>query len=216
VKIAIVTPTWNRPDFLRQTHRYVLGQNVGDAVVRWFVLDDSATALTDDWTTSAPVDYRWLPEKTALGRKRNMLNDAALAWGADYVADMVAILSGPDQIAGSGPHYYYHIASGKIVKIPAARPQSSCNHLLCYRASFLKTARSDDSRNFAEEASFLKGQAVAQHPDIAKVHFATIHPNNTVSKRNYILNPAYQTALTLDDFAMDAADRQFYLDRTKV
>jgi hypothetical protein len=224
MKIAIVTPTWNRPEFLRQTHRYMRAQRLAQAQIRWFVLDDSDFPISDDWTQSMQVAYRWLDAKITLGRKRNMLNDAARAWGADficamddddwygpdYVADMVGLLSGPHDMAGSGPHYYCHIASGRIVKVPAVRPDSTCNALLCYRASVLQTARYDDNRTFAEEAAFLAGHRVAQHPDIARVHLATIHGNNTVSKRNYLLNPAYQTPLTLADFPMEEADRQFY------
>lgn len=227
MKIAIVTPTWNRPDFLRQTHGYMRAQRNVQGQLRWFVLDDSAAAMPDDWTRSAQVDYRWLDAKTPLGRKRNMLNDAAVAWGADiicamddddwygadYVADMVNILSGPHLMAGSGLHYYCHIASGKIVRVPSVRPDTTCNAVLCYRASVLKTARYDDTRSFAEEAAFLSGQVVAQHADIAQVHLATIHGSNTVSKRNYVLGGAYQTDLTLADFPMADADRQFYQAR---
>ena len=227
LKVAIVTPTFGRSAFLRQTLAYVLQQQVHGATLKWFVLDDSpAPERRLPAAGPEPVSYRWVAGRMPLGAKRNALNDMALHWGADficsmddddwygddYVAEMVQLLrQGPHEFAGSGEHYYYDVPLGAVLRAFAVRDLTSCNGVLCYRASVLRRgARYGEDARSGEEPAFIGHSPVTQHADIRRVNLALSHLDNTVSKKNYRLNPKNHTALTLADFPMRPADRLFH------
>lgn len=82
-KFAIVTPTYQRSAFLDQAYHYATGQILTPNIqLKWFVLDDSAVPHASDWVQQDPsVNYQWVDQRIPLGKKRNILNDEALAWG---------------------------------------------------------------------------------------------------------------------------------------
>ncbi|OKP63814.1 hypothetical protein BTE77_35250 [Ensifer adhaerens] len=228
MKIAVVTPTHCRPDFLRQTLRYVRAQTV-QAEVAWFILDDSPNPVLEQWAHAPNIFYVHVPEKLKLGEKRNRLNDMASAWGADlicsmddddwygpdYLADMASLLAQPGvEIAGSGAIFFYHVQSGRILAPPAVRPMTTCNGVLCYRTSLLQVARYNLNSSSGEEPTFIGRRPVGQHPRIQHVNLALAHDTNTVSKRNYFLDRTCHTELSLEEFPMEEADRQFYRNLT--
>ncbi|MDM0122206.1 glycosyltransferase [Variovorax arabinosiphilus] len=231
-KIAVVTPTFNRPELLVQTLRYFLAQDVVDSDnLHWFVLDDSPVPGSLASLQDPRIHYRCLPSKISLGSKRNQLNAMAKAWGADficsmddddwygpqYVSSMVDLLVAKEDclFAGSSQDYYYHVASGKVLRVGASGPGHSCNGVLCYRVAALEGRKYDEGRNFGEEPSFLRGAFVAQHPDIQRVHLALAHAQNTVDKDPIYLAPACHTDLELSRFPMRTEDRLFYLSLTE-
>lgn len=226
-KIAVLTPTCERPDFLAQTLRYVLAQDLPEgAQLHWFVLDDSAAPAQIDGLDDPHIHYRHLPRRMNLGAKRNLLNDMAKEWGADYfcamddddwygpsyVSSMVELLQSTGHFfAGSSKDYYFHVRTGTVLRVGAIGPGHSCNGVLCYRAEALGNGRRyDEHKRFGEEASFLRGAFVAQHPDVRKVHLALVHSGNTVSKEVIYASPACHTAMTLADFPMQLQDQGFY------
>lgn len=226
-RIAVVTPTWERPRLLLQTLRYFFAQDVmRPENLHWFVLDDSAAPSSISRINDPRIHYVHLPRRATLGAKRNQLNEMARQWGADficsmddddwygpsYVGSMVALLQQQPghQFAGSSKDYYYHLPTATVMQVGASGPDHSCNAVLCYRASALEGRRYDDSRQFGEEPSFLNGADVVQHPDIGKVHLALAHAGNTVSKESIFQTPACHTALQLSEFPMQPEDQAFY------
>ncbi|WP_233865347.1 hypothetical protein [Paraburkholderia adhaesiva] len=78
LKVAVVTPTYNRERFLAQSHRYFGAQINPFAALRWFVLDDSPQRSEHGFFSDDPaVDYEWANERLPLGEKRNRLNRKA-------------------------------------------------------------------------------------------------------------------------------------------
>ena len=233
LKIAVLTPTFQRDQFLLQTLSYFLQQQALDAELHWFLFDDSPTPSqhVDIFQQHETVSYLWQSEKLSIGAKRNRLNDLARDWKSDfvcsmddddwygptYVREMIQLLiKQPEyKFSGSGVDYYYEVKKNRILKIPAVSELSSCNGVLCYRGDILNSHRYDDSAKFAEEQSFLRKSPVVQHPDIQKLHLALAHAKNTVTKKNYCYGDKYQVDLTLNDFPMLEQDKQFYLDLYK-
>jgi hypothetical protein len=223
-KIAIVTPSYGRPAYLNQVWSYIRWQRTA-AALRWFVLDDSPEPHPEFHGRETPgLTYAWSSKRLVLGAKRNWLNVQALAWGAayicamddddwygpSYVEDMQGILQA-SRFAGSGEDHYYDVLTGRILFAAAVRPNSSCNGVLCYRAEVVaKGSRYSDTANSGEEPAFIGRDLVAQHPDVKRIHLALAHPGNTVSKRNYRIDPRCQTTLTLDDFPMREEHKAFY------
>lgn len=226
IRVAVVTPTFGRAAFLDRTYRYFKAQQAAGLLLHWFVLDDSPQPQTSGWCRDdVSVSYQWQASRMTLGAKRNHLNDMAAAWGAElvcamddddwygpsYVSSMLALLQGgPHLFAGSGEDLLLDMATGRIIRIPPARPDSSCNGVLCFDACVLAHRRYDESARSGEEPAFLGDSPVAQHPDIGRVHLALAHPSNTVTKKNYLRSQQLFTPLSLDDFPMDAEDRAFY------
>lgn len=227
LRIAFVTPTYGRSAFVSRTIRYVRSQQLAGAEARWFIDDDTPapdpvlSGMVGEW-----VDYSWRDGKIALGAKRNALNDRARAWGADFICAMddddwygpaygfelvTLLLQAPQyDFAGSGNDHYYHVESGRILHVEAARPTTTCNCVLAYRASVLDQCRYDPDATSGEEPAFFGKREVLQLADVRRVHMALAHRQNTTTKRNYVGNPAYRSNLTLLDFPMTDDDREFY------
>ena len=230
LKVAILTPTYQRDHFLQQTQRYVEQQVLHNIDYHWFVLDDSPhnSKHLQDFNQNPNISYYWLENKKTLGYKRNMLNQMALNWGANiicnmddddwyganYVQEMTKLLCSADEIkfVGSGRDFYYDLKSNRVLDIPSVRDFSSCNGVLCYKIEILKSHHYQDEASFAEEQYFLNSEKVYQYQNIQKLHLALAHPNNTVTKKNYCYGDRYLSNLTLDDFPMRNEDREFYRD----
>ena len=229
-KVALVTPTYNRDHFLAQTLQYVLGQITPHYELHWFVADDSAQPSQHEssFKTMPNVSYFWQAQKQSLGSKRNLLNQWACDWGAEficslddddwygsnYVADMVQLLiNHPEyQFAGSSEDYYYDVKNNRILKIDAVNEHSSCNGVLCYRASITKKHSYNPDAKFAEESSFLHKLPVIQNRNIQQLHLALAHDSNTVTKKNYTSHDKFQVNLALTDFPMSPQQIEFYLN----
>lgn len=235
LKIAFVTPTWQRARFLShvlfcvQSQRFDRLPAAVDA--RWFVLDDSPqydrdfADLCRQPGHGIPVDYQWLETRLALGAKRNRLNQQALAWGADYICSiddddwygpdyaqaMVALIDqSPAGLAGSSEDFYLDMQSGCILRFPPCGPWHSCHGVLCFNAAAARQSAYLDDRQSGEEPAFLKGRKVAQLPGIMLYHLGVIHSHNTVPKHKFARDPRVMTQLTLDDLPLLPASRDFY------
>ena len=89
-KVALLTPTYQRNHFLWQTLRYVKQQNMPNAQLRWFIFDDSTVISSHQplFDSDVQIQYTWQAQKMTLGAKRNVLNDQAQRWGADFICSM--------------------------------------------------------------------------------------------------------------------------------
>jgi hypothetical protein len=226
LKVAFVTPTFGRDHFLGQSLRYFKAQHNPFAALRWFILDDSPARSRHCFFSGTPdIEYHWRDTRVRLGEKRNILNRLAQTWGADiicsmddddwygpsYAHDMAELLLQNDAcFAGSGSDYYYDAHNHRILYVAPVRENTSCNGVLCYKTFVLGARSYNSDAAFGEEPAFLQRDPVLQHPAIERVHLALAFSHNTVTKRNYVLDPRCRTALTLADFPMQEADRQFY------
>jgi hypothetical protein len=99
---------------------------------------------------------------------------------------------------------------GHRPRVTLKQCQGEQNGVLCYLTSALDSRRHDDGRRFAEEPSLLKGEFVAQHPDILRVHLALAHPGNTVNKDMLYQSLECHTELQLSQLPTQAEDQAFY------
>jgi glycosyltransferase involved in cell wall biosynthesis len=226
LKVAVVTPTYNRDHLLARSYQYFKAQKNPFDEVRWFVLDDSPQRSKNDFFShDAAIEYQWVEQRIALGEKRNRLNETALAWdadiiccmddddwyGQDYIFDMSTLLLQSDAcFAGSGDDYYFDVSAQRVLFVPAVRESTSCNAVLCYKSFVLQSRRYDSAAKSGEEPAFIQRDKILQHPDIKRVHLAMAYQHNTVSKRGYMKDARRWTDLTLDDFPMHENDRLFY------
>ena len=228
-RVAVVTPSYERAAFLAQAHRLFSGKQTDGLSLRWFVLDDSAEEVNAPWTQDPRVDYRCLSERMVLGAKRNALNDATLAWGADvvvamddddwygpdYVQSMVDVLDDHPEFdfVGSEVDHLWEVSTGRVAQVPPIHGTRTCNNFMAYRASVLPSHRYADDRAAGEEPAFLGRALVAQHPDPRHVHLALAHASNTMTKRNYFgpKSACELPGMGLGDFVQDVASRRFYL-----
>ncbi len=227
LKFAILTPSYERAMLLNQCYRYARYQQLTrNIVIKWFVVDDSQQQHQASWLVETDfVDYLWLPTRTPLGAKRNLLNQRALNWGADYLFAMddddwygdeyLAVLYALIQssglaLAGSEQMYFYDIATGKIGKTHHIHGNTTCNGFMAYtRAHAMARCYANDAKS-GEEPAFIRGCHVAQYSAPQNLHLMLIHPHNTVSKHNYLRDPRCQSNLTVDDLPLHDADKTFY------
>ena len=75
-KVSIITPTYNREQFLGQTYSYVRSQTYPD--IEWLILDDSRTpSKIFPAINTTDVRYEHTTQRLSIGEKRNRLVDRA-------------------------------------------------------------------------------------------------------------------------------------------
>lgn len=102
MKISIVTPTFNRPEFLMLCYKCVISQKYDN--IEWLILDDSDKS-NDHFSrlNKQNIIYHHSPLKLSIGEKRNRLVEKATGeiiinfddddyYSPDYVSEMVAAL----------------------------------------------------------------------------------------------------------------------------
>ena len=98
--VSIITPTFNRPQYLPIATRFVLDQSIAD--FEWLILDDSPVPSEFMLGVSDPrVIYEHAKEKRTTGGKRNYLIRKARA-------DIIALLDDDDFY---GPNYLSNMMS---------------------------------------------------------------------------------------------------------
>ncbi|MEH6630509.1 MAG: glycosyltransferase [Halopseudomonas aestusnigri] len=232
VRVVVVTPTYNRLNFLQQANRYFRDQDYPHPEnLFWCVLDDSeqkpSTLFHVSLNSASNIIYKHHSEKLVIGRKRNMLNDMALSLGADivcamddddwygpsYVREMVELLMGSDfPLAGGSAIHYYIAGEDRIIFFNRPfGPFHSCNNLLAYKTGLLKYTSYDDGKATGEEMAFTKRFKIPliQHPMTKRIFLGLIHPKNVVSKDFISENVKFKTDLMLEDFSMDQKTKNF-------
>ncbi|HFZ8994043.1 TPA: glycosyltransferase [Citrobacter freundii] len=227
--VSVVTPTWNRAAFLPYLLYMYRYQDYPADRRELVILDDSPQSnqpIIDKLTQGHPekfnIRYIYHPERLALGKKRNMLNELArgeyiLCMDDDdyYPADKIsytigmmqkhrALISGSDQI----PIWYSHI--NRIFKTHSFGRQHIPNGTFCYHRNYLRKHRYDDECNIAEERSFTNNFTAnpLQLPGERTI-LCISHSQNTFDK-DFILGSNIALDSSIEQWVIDPMLKNWY------
>jgi glycosyltransferase involved in cell wall biosynthesis len=227
--ISVLTPTYNRRNFMRIAIELFKAQTWPQSQMEWIVLDDGTDQVEDLFTGMTNVVYISMGEgiKMKIGAKRNMLNamakgDIMVCMDDDdyYPPDrvphvVIKFIQNPKvQLAGSSEMYLYFRTDGKIVKAGPYNPNHCTNGTMAYRREYMLAHRYDETQTHAEEKSFLDDY---KNPMIQLDPFKTIlvmcHADNTFDKnglRNGSNPMLTETTMKIKSFIKQKTLRDFF------
>lgn len=227
--VSVVTPTWNRRHFLPYLLYMFQYQDYPADRRELVILDDSPDSSADlveiiKKYAVCPelIRYYHLPQRLAIGAKRNQLNtlargDYILCMDDDdyYPADKIsytlaemqrhkATFAGCDSI----PIWYSHI--DRIYRSDTWGPRHALNGTFAFHRSHLRRHRFDDEAQLAEEGSFLRNftTPVLQLAPERSI-LCISHSGNTVDK-DFVMGSGQRDPRTLADVVTDAHLMRFY------
>ena len=230
--VSILTPTYNRREFIPSLIETVRAQTFDLKKCEWVVLDDSPESNADlfqDLVSSKTIKlryYHFVDGKLPLGTKRNMLNDLAegdilIAFDDDdyhcpsRISHSVTMLNKHKaEFAGNSLMYLYFTDDETIWKYDGQHGASHfTNGTAAYRRSYLSGHKYDPVAQTAEESSFSNQyeNAIVQLDPLRTI-LVKCHPTNTVDKRfTRMVNPAMKpTVLKLRDFIKCPRQREAF------
>ncbi len=229
--VSILTPTYNRRQFLPRLYSYILAQEYPLERMEWVILDDGTDSVEDliagfRAEGKLEIQYHRASEKLTIGTKRNRLH--TLARGDifvnmdddDYymparVSHAVITLRGKNvQIVGSSRNHLYYTDDGSIWSVGPYAPNHATFGTMAYTRQYTKHHKCDETKPYAEEVEFTNRytESLAQL-DPMKVMLVLCHSSNTFDKRDLRKTPSGQmkkTGYTLKTFISKKADRAFY------
>ena len=228
--VSIVTPTYNRRNFIPWLIKCIRAQEYPKDKLEWVILDDGTDKIGDLVRDIRDFRVKYIPvdEKMNIGAKRNRLNDESSGQiiicmdDDDYycptrVSHAVKHLMGDRQkrqIAGSSEIYMYYADSKKIYKLGPYGPNHATNGTFAYKREYSAAHRYEEHLTHAEETSFLNNYTSPMiQLDPMQVILVMSHHENTFDKRgmrdtrNDFMK---ETKLKIKDFIRDAKLREFY------
>jgi glycosyltransferase involved in cell wall biosynthesis len=229
--VSILTPTYNRRQFLPRLYSYILVQEYPFERMEWVILDDGTDSVEDlvagfRAQGKLEIQYVRVPDKLTIGAKRNRLHDIARGEilvnmdDDDYymparVSHAVISLRGKNaQLAGSSRNHLYYTDDGSIWAVGPYMRNHATFGTMAYTKRFAKAHRCDETKLYAEEVEFTNQYTEPMvQLDPMKVMLVLCHSNNTFDKRDLRKMPSEQmkkTGLALKNFIHKASDRLFY------
>jgi glycosyltransferase involved in cell wall biosynthesis len=234
IEVSIVTPTYNRRQFIPALITIYRNQTYPKENMEWIILDDGDDNVEDLFLhTDLPnVRYIRLEEKLRIGAKRNRLNQEAngaiiIAMDDDdyyppqrvqTVVDAFAKYGKAD-LVGSSEMYLYYVDTQKIYTLGPYTQNHATNGTMAWRKRYSDTHRYDETVTKSEETSFLENYI---HPmiqlDSTKTILAICHGDNTVDKQklreshlsNRIQGKMRESKFKLKDFVKEPELYAFY------
>ncbi len=222
IHVSVVTPTYNRTQFIRRSIACYKAQTYPLINMEWIILDDGtepAEALFTEAEFDGVPNIRYVREysKMTIGAKRNKLNslakgDIIVAWDDDdyypperiqTVVNTFAAAPKEIQLVGSSLMYMY-MPDKSIWSIGPFHPNHSSNATLAYRRTYLNGHAYSNDAKITEEPQFLnffKEPMIQLDP--LKAILVMTHNDNTVSKDITHNAAAVKTRLTIEEFIKD-------------
>ncbi len=229
LQVSVITPTYNRVDFIRRSIEVYRQQTFPKDLMEWIILDDGTepveAVLLDEASDIPNIRYVRLYEKHTIGAKRNLLNKLAYApiivsWDDDdyYCPERIQMIvnsfkrNPTIELAGSSQMYFYFNDDNSIWSLGPFGQYHSTNGPLAYKASYSKKHLYDEYVLKTEEPSFLSNFTEKMiQLDPMKAILVMVHGLNT-SEKDVIRDPKNQAAkktnLKLEDFIHDAMLRE--------
>lgn len=215
--ISLLTPTYERPTYIRLLARMIACQTYPLDQVEWIVVDDSASAtaqwLVDDAAHPLRrrlmhIHYEHVPRRMCIGEKRNHVIRKARGefcvqlddddcYGAGYLAAVMRTFDRhPDtEVVGSSVIHLLYPRTPFLHRSGPFSANHSCGATISFRRRYADRHEYDPTATFAEERSFLDDYStpVQQMRETYGVFFALVHARNTVdkTKRNISRRPTW-------------------------
>jgi len=226
--VSVVTPTYERNKFLPILLDIFQRQTYPSSKRELIILDDSKETnqkIIDDFLILHPelkIKYHYSPERLALGKKRNMLNELATGEYIMFMDDddyycsdkikftITRMLSQKATFSGSSEMYIYFTDTKLIYRFNKIAQNHSTAGTFCFHRDYLKTHKFEDDAMKAEEKMFLDEYKTNQiQIDPFKAILCIAHSSNTFDKRN-LIDRLIKTNLKLKNFVSEKHLISFY------
>ena len=200
--VSILTPTYNRRRFIPTLAKCIAAQTYPKDRMEWVILDDGTDSIEDlikpMVEKNKNIVYIRHEEKLLIGKKRNMLQDAAkgtyLCWMDDddyYPPERVAHAvhmfrskgAAAPLLAGSTECFLYFADIKKIYKFGPYGPTHATNGTMVVHKEYARTHKYNETVTHAEEKEYLedyKNPLIQLDPK--KVILVMCHSQNTFDK----------------------------------
>ena len=200
--VSICTPTYNRRPFFPLAINCFNHQTYPKEKMEWNIIDDGIDKIGDLVSHIPQVNYKELPEKIALGKKRNMLHEMCKGEIIIYMDDddyyppervqhaVDMLLKNPQyKIAGSSIMHIYFNHDQSIFRFGPYGKYHSTAATFAFRKDLLDDTSFQNEACLAEEKLFLKGYTIPLlQLDSLKTILVFSHPHNTFDKRELLRN----------------------------
>ena len=200
--VSICTPTYNRRPFFPLAINCFNHQTYPKEKMEWNIIDDGIDKVGDLVSHIPQVNYKELPEKIALGKKRNMLHEMCKGKIIIYMDDddyyppervqhaVEMLLKNPTyKIAGSSIMHIYFNHDQSIFRFGPYGKYHSTAATFAFRKDLLNDTSFQNEACLAEEKLFLKGYTIPLlQLDSLKSILVFSHPHNTFDKRELLRN----------------------------
>jgi len=227
--VSILTPTYNRRQFLPYLIACIKDQTYPKERVEWVVLDDGSDPIKDllepEFRT-LNIQYIQSETKLSIGAKRNQLHAAARGevlvcmddddyYPPERVSHAVmTLVSRKVALVGSTRNHVYFVDDGSIWESGPFGPNHATFGTMAYTKTYAVAHPCDETRAYAEEIEFTeKYSTPLAQLDPRKVMLVIAHKGNTYdkSKLRTTNNPGFRTTgLKLNVFVRSKALRDFY------
>ncbi len=228
--VSICTPTFNRRPFIPAMISCFNHQTYPKNRIEWIILDDGTDKIEDLVIDIPEVKYIKYDEKMVLGKKRNLLHEAAKGDIIVYMDDddyyppqrishaVEMLQSHPKALcAGASEIYIYFKHINQMVQFGPYGPNHATAGTFAFRRELLKEHRYQDSAAIAEEKSFLNGYTVPfVQLEPKKTILVFSHEHNTFDKKTLLENRHPQFVKNsdkiVDDFIKEPDLKEFYMN----
>jgi len=209
--VSVCTPTFNRRPFIPIAFEIFKNQDYPHDRLEWIIVDDGTDPITDlvESSNIPQIKYHRVKEKMSLGKKRNYMHSLISPkseyiiyfddddwYPHDRISHSIEMLEKNPTclVAGSSELYCYFKAltqndSAKLFQFGPYSPNHSTAGTFCFHRKLLNITKYDDSRELAEEKSFLKDYSIPLcQLDPLKTILVFSHSHNTFDKRNLLKN----------------------------
>ena len=200
--VSICTPTFNRRPFFPLAINCFNHQTYPKEKIEWNIIDDGIDKIGDLVSHIPQVNYKELPEKIALGKKRNMLHEMCKGEIIIYMDDddyyppervqhaVDMLLKNPQyKIAGSSIMHIYFNHDQSIFRFGPYGKYHSTAATFAFKKELLNDTSFQNEACLAEEKLFLKGYTIPLlQLDSLKTILVFSHPHNTFDKRELLKN----------------------------
>ena len=225
--VSVITPTKNRPSFLKNIYRNFLRQNYPLDHMELLIGDDSDKSYEETIPKHKRIKYIYL-ENMSIGKKRNILCEMAKGdiivfmddddfYPSDKVSYVVNNLWDSEYlVSGSSIMHVYYICYDKIFKYgPFNERNGKIYHTTCgtmsFKKEYFKNHKFPDISS-SEEKIFLENWNVeVLQLDSLKSILCIAHLDNTIDKHKFIKS-GIKTDISLENILINKIDIDFYKD----
>jgi len=227
--VSVCTPTFNRRPFIPILFECFRNQTYPKDRIEWIIIDDGTDKIKDlvKCAEIPQIKYYELPEKIALGAKRNLMHEKSKGsiivymddddyYPPERISHAVEVLTENKKAlcAGSSELYLYFKHIQKMYQFGPYGPNHATAGTFAFKRELLNQTRYNENACLAEEREFLKEYTIPfAQLDPMKTILVFSHAHNTFDKRKLLEN-ANTTFVKESDKTVDMFIR--FTDEAKI